>query len=213
MIDKQIELLMDKQPIRLIGLSGLAGAGKSIVAEMICNELDPFVVKSFSAKLKEVAAVLTGIPAKTWELRSMKEAEMGEWGMTGRLFLQKLGTDAIRNGLDQNTWVRALFSDFDSRKVYTFLDKNDVLYADDIQRWVICDARFLNELQEIKRRGGICIRIDRPSLNSADGHISENEWRDFKFDAVLENKGTLEELKDKVKTLLSEVGLVTPINV
>jgi hypothetical protein len=90
-------------------------------------------IKKFAGKLKQIASLLTGVPVerfedqefkafymtKDWQyLKQMYENdEDGKDGyslmpMTYREFLQKLGTEAVRNGLHPNTWVNALFADY-----------------------------------------------------------------------------------------------------
>src|ERR1051326_2815622 len=70
-------------------------------------------VKKFSAKLKEVASILTGIRPGKFEDQDFKKSFMGnEWAkeghpMTVREFLQQLGSEAIRDNLHKNTWVNA----------------------------------------------------------------------------------------------------------
>lgn len=62
-----------------------------------------------------------------------------------REFIQVLGTDAMRKVIHPNIWVNALFSEF----------------TDD-SKWIITDVRFPNEVEKIKEKGGIIIRIGRP---------------------------------------------------
>lgn len=72
----------------IIGLCGDAGAGKSAVAQILC-ELHGFTELSFAQRLKEVAVDLG------WN---------GVKDERGRRFLQTLGTDAVR-AYDPDYWV------------------------------------------------------------------------------------------------------------
>ena len=106
--------------------------------------------------------------------------------MTVRELLQKLGTEAMRNGLHTNVWVNALFADYSAQS-----------------NWIITDMRFPNELKAVKDKGGITIRIERDgSTNQLENlHLSETALDDAAFDYVIYNNGTMEELIKKVREI------------
>jgi hypothetical protein len=137
----------------IIGISGRMGSGKNTVGdiiEKICltNEGPVFEQKSFAGKLKQIASLLTGIPVEKFEDQEFKKTLLSpEWGtihtnplnsipvfedvrflhmMSVRELLQKLGTEAMRDGLHENVWVNALFSDYvpisDISKSNTYVD-------------------------------------------------------------------------------------------
>lgn len=199
----------------IIGLSGYAKSGKDTVAEMILDITKKrlpaygytYQIKKFSAKLKKIASILLGIPEKKFEDQEFKQALLGgEWGtieknplnaitpfekvnfvslMSVREFLQKLGTDAVRDGLHPNAWVNALMAEYKKNK-----------------NWIITDVRFPNEAQAIKERGGLIIRIEREGIKPVNAHPSETALDKWDFDRRIENNGTLDELKESVITLL-----------
>jgi len=76
-----------------------------------------------------------------------------------------------------------------------------------LPNWVITDTRFENELLAIKKRDGICVRIDSKFAEKGDTHLSETQWRDWKFDYVLDNNGTLEELVKNTYNMLLHFNL------
>ena len=181
-------------------------------------------VKKFAGKLKQIATLLTGIPVEKWEDQEFKKTCMSEdWTytkqvmecdsnnqdgfmdlpLTYREFLQKLGTEAIRDGLHTNTWVNALFADYtlNRKKV------EDEEYATEYPNWIITDTRFPNEFDAIKKKGGICIKVLREN-NTVDLHASETALDSYKFDYVLNNSGTLEDLVEEVKNMLIHFKLL-----
>ncbi len=96
----------------------------------------------------------------------------------------------MRNGLLEIVWVNALFSD----------------YTNDLY-WIITDVRFPNEFKAIKEKGGIVIRVNRPShskhiVKVINDHPSETALDGYDFDYVIENDGDLKKLKSKIKSLL-----------
>ena len=197
----------------ILALNGYAKSGKDEIAKMII-EIDPtWQVKKFSNKLKQVASILTGIHPDKFEDQVFKNTPLGDdwfvWdyktiaggtlteptfkvnprlkSMTARELLQKLGTDAIRNGLHENAWVNALMHE----------------YRED--KWIITDCRFHNEAFAVRDRGGIIVRVNRPGNGPVNNHISETAIDGFDFDYVINNDGDLEDLRTKVKDLLNYI--------
>jgi hypothetical protein len=128
--------------------------------------------------------------------------------MTVRQLLQEIGTDAMRNVIHPNIWINALFVD------YKPLDDSPIYEGDRIidegliyPNWIITDVRFLNELQAIKDKGGITIRINKHNLVESN-HLSETALDNAEFDEIIENNGSIEELAQKVKTVLQKHKLI-----
>lgn len=151
-----------------------------------------WTVKKFAGKLKEVASLLTGIPVYKFEDQDFKKTNLpDEWNvwhpnldrsepMTVRELLQKLGTEAMRNGLHTNAWVNATFAN------HNYFSK-----------WLITDVRFPNEAAAIVMKGGILVRLVR---NSDTGdHPSETALDNYDFNIIIENKSSLDELIDKAR--------------
>lgn len=169
----------------IIGLSGRMGSGKDTAAEIIRELTGDYEIKRFAGKLKDVAQLLTGIPAADFNRQEVKQKHLGEeWGMTVRQLLQRLGTDAVRNGLNENAWVLALFADYKGS-----------------ENWVIPDCRFPNEYDAIKKRGGIVVRVERGE-RLQNVHPSESALDNYDFDYLIDNNGSLDELREKVEFLL-----------
>lgn len=260
----------------IIGINGYIGSGKDTVGFIIQALTSPSLqelpenwkwegdgycrlwnahyksewqIKKFAAKLKQIASLLTGIPAEKFEDQDFKKLELGrEWDrvvykysvvlkqdgpfnndrvaenqiMTVREFLQKLGTEGIRNGVHENAWVNALFADY-RREYQQGADSFDEpTRSGDYPKWIITDVRFPNEAQAIVDRGGIVIRVDRrfyseDKLSSAevvimdlsDKHPSETSLDKWDFDYRINNNGSLEELTYKVKEMLQHFNLLS----
>lgn len=272
--------------INLIGISGKKRHGKNTIAFIIQHQIarangnetlshplkedeeslqrkSKWVQKSFANKLKRIASILTGIPTKDFEKEDVKNHLMPkEWDkpnevMTYRGFLQKLGTEAMRDTLHPNIWVNALFSTFkDNRIGYVATPFTPVAEVEigDEDNWIITDVRFPNEFEAIKERGGLNIRVFRPGqlkvwyndkinsdeedhsgyyyvqaidgdnysissdkegkesllsvsryevlLDHVDNHPSEIALDNYKFDEVIINNRDIEDLNEKVKSIL-----------
>ena len=80
--------------------------------------------------------------------------------------------------------------------------------------WIITDVRFPNELEAIKKHNGITIRINRGLIERTGKmiqepeHISETALDNAKFDYVIENDGTIEELIEQVKKILIKEEII-----
>ena len=99
----------------IISITGKIGSGKDTIADIIIQHTPyhDWEIKKFAGKLKVIAEILSGVPKINFEDQEFKKQDMGpEWGMTYRDLLQKLGTEAMRNGLHENVWVNALFADY-----------------------------------------------------------------------------------------------------
>jgi hypothetical protein len=192
----------------IIGISGYSGSGKDLVGTIIQEiSLNKWHIKKWAGKLKTIASILTGIPVENFEDQEFKKTLLGpEWGtvkdiplngvpvfadmqfnslMTVRDFLQKLGTDAIRDSLHENTWVNATMVDYTAES-----------------NWIITDTRFPNEAEAIKKAGGIVVRINRPGVQPINPHPSETSLDDWNFDAVINNDGDVSDIVHKVGLLL-----------
>lgn len=211
------------------------------------TQVSNWKTKKFADKLKDIACMMLGCTRAQLEDQEFKKTVLGpEWGikrglnllagpkgkeakydeiyspMTVREFLQKLGTDAMRNGLHENVWVNSLMSDYKISNV----KPNKTYSALDLPNWIITDTRFPNELEAVKAKEGITIRVVRPNKNYnivTDGHITrkatESEEQQLvhpsetaldyaKFDYEIVNAGTIEDLVEKVRVILIKENII-----
>lgn len=105
--------------------------------------------------------------------------------LTIRQLMQYYGTSVIRKYLGDKTWINA------------------TLNACETDNLIISDLRFKVEYDEIKKRNGTTIYINRPGCKPGS-HASEREvinmLEDDLFDIVIENNGSLRDLFNKLKT-------------
>lgn len=211
--------------VNLIGISGKMGSGKDEVGETIQSlsktkgtsrredgiSLPVYQIKKFAYKVKEVAALFTGIDVEIFEDQEFKSKPLGkEWlfdehTLTGRELLQKIGTEVGRS-IHPETWINALFSDYtlELRRVPNI--NGGTTIADGYPNWIITDVRFPNEADAIRARGGVVIRVNRPTV-VIDQHASEISLDDYnKFDYIIENTGSLDDLHRNVEEMYRNLG-------
>lgn len=138
--------------------------------------------------------------------------------MTVREFLQKIGTDAMRDRVHTNIWVNSLFAQYKEIPTTTQmilnrgLRKGDLGYiSGQLPKWIIPDLRFPNEFKAIKNRNGIVIRVERDydRYNPKFSHSSETALDNEKgFDYVIDNNGTIEQLVQEIKLILEDENII-----
>lgn len=195
------------------------------------------------------STILIPYPASEKELMECEGLKLIK--PTYRLLLQQMGTECGRGILHPNLWVNALFSQYKATGtdkngfvVEKYQDGNEIAWQPHplyeprmFPNWIITDLRFPNELQAVKNRYGITIRVNRPKydpnatyileggglaggrgLNEFDKalkaeasikeHPSETALDKAQFQYTIENSSTIEDLIHKVKEILIKENII-----
>jgi hypothetical protein len=208
----------------IIGVCGFIGSGKDTVADYLTN-FHGFRRESFANSLKDAVAHVFGwdrtmLEGRTKQAREWREQKDDWWSnrlgvlITPRWVLQFWGTEVCRKAFHDDIWIASLENKL----------RNS---TDDI---VISDCRFPNEIKSIKDAGGIVVRVVRGpepdwydaaiDANSGDRHMgwalgrkkledlkihaSETAWVGTKFDVILDNNTSIDDLYLQVKSLVLE---------
>ena len=178
--------------MKIIGLSGRAGAGKDYIYDHYFRNAGWYrFALADSFKIDIVGKGLASYD-EVFKIKSP----------TTRDLLQKTGTENGRMIFGENIWCDMTLA------WITHLSNTC-----DLTRWVITDVRFPNELDFIKKHGGKVIRINAPnriansSLSTeARAHISETAldntpWSAFDFilNNDIENEATT---SDQIHTFM-----------
>jgi hypothetical protein len=211
----------------IIGICGFIGSGKDTAADYLVN-LHGFRRESFANSLKDAVAQVFGwdrtmLEGRTTQAREWREQVDPWWAerlnmpdLTPRWVLQYWGTEVCRRSFHDDIWIASLENKLRNSK-------------DDI---VISDCRFPNEIQSIKSAGGIVVRIvrgpepdwyeaalsanrgpdgnatwslSRQQLEKLKIHPSETAWVGTKFDAVLDNNYSFDDLYAQVIGLVANL--------
>jgi hypothetical protein len=225
----------NKKPT-IIGVVGFIGSGKDTIADYLTN-FHGFRRESFANSLKDAVAQVFGwdrtmLEGRTTQARAWREQVDAWWAerlnmpnLTPRWVLQYWGTEVCRKAFHDDIWIASLENKLRNSK-------------DNI---VISDCRFPNEIKSIKDAGGIVIRVkrgdepewykDAADMNAGDRcmnyalaknrmsklgiHASETAWVGTKFDAVMDNNGTIDDLFAQVKQLINPeqdlLGAIEPL--
>ena len=161
--------------IKLIAFTGLPRSGKDTLAGYLQGHY--FVRLAFADPLKDAAAIL--LKRERWEMNGElgfdREAVLPEWGFTTRDFLQRFGTEVMRNNFGQDFWLRHM--------------RNRIGKGN----YVITDCRFENEAELVRELGGIIVEVKRPGCVKSS-HVSD---AGVTPDRYVYNDSTLEHLKSE----------------
>lgn len=209
----------------IIGICGFIGSGKDTAADYLVN-FHEYRRESFANSLKDAVSAIFGwdrelLEGRTKESRAWRETKDEWWSkrlgknITPRHVLQYWGTEVIREGFHDDMWIASL-----ENKLRNTTDNI-----------VITDCRFQNEIKALKKQGGKIIWVQRgetpewydaaASFNRGEHgnttwalskakldrlriHASEYSWAGTKFDAVIDNNGTIENLYNQLKSLALE---------
>jgi len=209
----------------IIGVCGFIGSGKDTVADYLQN-FHEFRRESFASTLKDAVAAVFGwdrtlLEGRTKEAREWREQIDPWWAkrldmptLTPRWVLQYWGTEVCRKGFHDDIWIASL-----ENKLR--LSKDSV---------VISDCRFPNEISSIRSAGGKIVWVQRgplpdwydlaidanqghnyavQALKMRKIHASETAWVGTEFDAIIDNNGTIDELYQQAKLIVSnEIALL-----
>jgi hypothetical protein len=195
----------------IIALCGFHGSGKDTLGNILVEKFG-YTKLSFAGIVKDVVSIIFDWDRKllegdTKESRLWRE-EIDEWwsnrlnipNLSPRWVLQNVGTDLFRNNFHQDIWVACL-----EKKISK------------LAGIVITDIRFENEINTIKKLGGVIIRVkdkntpiwfekvingsEKPPSNI---HPSEYSWIYNSPDYTIENTGTIKDLENKIISLLNK---------
>lgn len=167
----------------LIGLTGLAGAGKDTVRNVLAHK-HGFEGIAFADPMRNMlTALLETCDISTAYLteRELKERPIPELGVSYRAMAQELGTGWGR-ALDQDLWLKIAQA------------RVKVCEESSCPGVVISDVRFPNEAAWIKSQGGVVWRIIRPGIEPVRTHESEAHANTLPYDYTILNQGTIDDL-------------------
>lgn len=181
----------------VIALAGYAGVGKDTVAEHLVGYCGYRRV-AFADNVREALARLD--PYLGGRLRLSKALEEYSWdflkrsdlyGPEIRRLLQVMGTEVGRDLVGPSVWIDALLKTMVPGK-----------------RYVVTDVRFPNEIMALKKfdPNTWAVKVTRPGFGPVNQHISDAGLADFYFDVILQNDGTVDDLRADAESLHIRTG-------
>jgi hypothetical protein len=169
---------------------------------LITEAMTPRQVGSQNGVLRALVELIYGVYTERATLDQAKELHSllydcdGSYindihkGLTIRKALQLVGTDFGRKYWP-NIWLDCFTRDYDK------VTSNIVL---------VTDVRFPNEAETIRKLGGKVLKVSRYEDSQEVSHVSEKPLTRDLIDFILNNNGTLEDLKSTVHNLTKLIG-------
>ena len=179
---------------------------------------------SFAGSLKEMLAVLLRVPVEMFEDRDFKENVFVDFNdltfhrrenlkkyqiLSDSKFSRKvkeMSIDVRANLLSIRQLLQYWGTEIQRKYLGDQLWSLTTLKLAEIHDLIISDMRFKVEAEMVKEREGTVIYIDRPGCEVGN-HQSEREafelYQEGKCDYVIHNNGTLKDLFEKCKEILS----------
>jgi hypothetical protein len=213
----------------IIGLVGKKGSGKSTAAK-IAKEEYGFKILSFAKPLKEMLSVAFNQPmhyftdpvlkevvelpiepsvefikkltdyayhnlipvSSQLEVNMILELENFPKRVTPRALMQFVGTNLFRNCVSDNYWIHVMDMEMDANSHYS-------------NRFIFDDVRFPQEVQFVKDKGGLIMKLIRPMPldTPVDNHASETAIDAIEADFMIRNDDLLF-FKEAVRFSLTE---------
>ncbi len=202
----------------VIGLLGAAGAGKDTIGDILFDEFG-FIRTHFGDPLYTEIEAAFRVPELILRARKTKEEDtellaverskdvvfvqrMIDAGhdinipRSPRWILQRWGTE-YRRADNPDYWVEKT-----EARIKTLGEQG-------VRGVTNTSVRFANELDLIRRLGGHSWLVLRAGARSADdGYASEQLWRHAKADLVIDNNGSIENLRRRVMDIVYTTGML-----
>ena len=196
--------------MQIICLIGQKRVGKDTVADII-QELDPrFRRFALADPIKDIARIMFNFTEDQLFGAAKDEFDSG-WGIRPRDFFERFGTDIMQ--FDIYKYLPTL-EELVPRRCFWVQSLVSKIHTLECRKVIITDIRGEHELDAIKttypnaRFIKITRNIGTSSSANGNNHITQREPDLIpldKIDCVIENTGSLEELKEKVITLLNKI--------
>ena len=171
----------------LIGLVGYQRAGKTTTAKLLV-EHHGYKWTRFAGPLKDMLRCLGLTDAELdGDLKNEPCDKLG--GKTPVFAMQTLGTEWARKTIWADLWLKAW-----ERQVLADLSSGI--------RVVVDDVRFGNEANTVRDLGGELWRVDRKGIERSSEHVSEAFVAEVHATLVINNSGTLDQLRAAVNAAL-----------
>lgn len=194
---------MSKLKHALLGFSGDIGCGKSTAVNYLTVKYG-FTEYMFAKPLKDVAMTLGFEHHQVYGTQEQKLEINKFWGISGREFLQKFGSEVCRD------YVPKILPNMNFNNCTMWVRLFEKYYQDNIDKHTaVSDVRFEDESKKIKELGGLIIRINRSNNKNTPAehivHKSELQASKIFPDIVIDNNGSLDELYEKLDDVMTWV--------
>src|SRR6266581_8408951 len=174
--------------MKLLGLSGSANSGKDLISDYVSHKYG-FVKIAFSDKIKRIIMNLYQFEYnQLWGPSEERGKIDPRYNKVIREFIQGFGDKGRELNID--TWVNytmEVVGSISEKFGYYYVNHYGLSYDGESspKNVIISDGRYLNELDAIKQRNGLVIRVVRPNSKisgSVGNHSSETDQNEIPSD-------------------------------
>lgn len=171
---------MKRYPV--VGIAGKARTGKDTIAALLLELGTASYRYAFADPIRAMlqAGLRIDMDADDWQVR--KERTVAWLGVTPRRLMQTLGTEWGRQLINPDIWV----------------NEAQLQWMERGPGMAISDVRFDNEADWIRRIGGKIVHVRRHAAPLAEAHSSEDGITVAPADILLDNSGTVAELRARL---------------
>ena len=159
---------LEKAPMRIIGIAGLARSGKDTLADYLLDNLGDAWRRSYFSNLMKQMLGAIGVDCSD----AAKDLPKNQYGVSTRHMMQTLGTEWGREMIHGNIWVDA-FARLNAGKCV-----------------IVPDVRFENEAELVREHGVLICIEGRGGIEG--GHISERKLQYDDRDIYIDNSRDLD---------------------
>jgi hypothetical protein len=184
-----------------ISITGKLNSGKNTVAKMLSKELCNDVnvkISAFADPIKKMASIMfPDIPKNHLYGSSHNRSKIipnafkNGHPLTVRQLLMDLGTEVGRS-YRPTIWID---------NMRDCIEKSQ---SNGIAAFIIADVRFVNEFDFLKENDFFQIKIVRNNdlIINHESETSQDGISDSKFNVIIQNNGSLDDLRNKVKNIV-----------
>lgn len=216
--------------MKLLGITGKKRSGKDTISDYLVEKYG-YIKYAFADPLKMGVKEMFGFnDQQMWG--SDKDVIDERWGVSPRDIVTIMGTELLQfdihkhtdklNHIGRKIWVHRFKMWYDENKLKYDKDISiwfdgikellnyDIDYSEAIKlsprpqfKVIVSDIRFKHEAEIIKELGGVIIKIERPSLNDDNQHLSETEMDKIDYDFQINNDSSVSDLYDGIDGIIS----------
>ena len=184
---------------KLIGVLGRSRSGKDTTANIIMSLYpEQYILRRFAQPIKNALKEIYDFTPEQLE-DDEKEVIDKRYNITPRQAMQEMTAH----------YLKKHGGAFFSERVFTAFDisasASDSATVSAPFGIIIPDVRYEHDINAIRNRGGIIIKVTRPSLTINQQHTVEDNIQTFEGDFTIVNDGDILHLKNKIESIFNQI--------